>query len=418
MKLFGNNKKKSYNINYTLKHDLCTGCGICYGACPKNAVSITAIKGVFRPKVDDNLCNHCGKCLKVCPGISANLITGAKTLFSDVGIQNNIYIGRYLQCYIGHSCDNELRTQASSGGMISQFLIWLLENKKIDGALVTAFDKYSPLKIKTYIARTKEEVLKAKGSKYAPVSLHEGIKQLKTTETGKYVVVGVPCHVQGVRKLMAIDKNLREKIIGVFSLFCSGSQTFNYTEYILKQLGGSVEGLSYLAYREGCPSGMVAKGPNFEIFKEYTLYNRPLKSTFYQSRCCLCVDMFGELADISFGDIHLKDKMVFGNGVNAMIVRNSNWLILLQEAAHEGVIKITKITVDQFSYKRTMTMVKKNRNASFVALLKKLHIVAPNYDSDYSPKVNIKIALRYCFISTKQFIGNHKCLWFLLPKIK
>lgn len=142
------------------------------------------------------------------------------------------------------------------------------------------------LKVETIIASTKEDILSAKGSKYSPVSLYGVLKLLKKADGNRYVVVGLPCQVQGIRKLLDVDKKLSNKIIGVFSLFCSGSQTFNYTEYILKQCGGNVDNLEYLAYREGSPTGMVAKGKGFDFFKEYVRYNMPLKGTFILSAVC------------------------------------------------------------------------------------------------------------------------------------
>lgn len=408
----------SKSVSYTTHQDLCSGCGICGSACIKNAISIDNINGTFRPSVDDNICKGCGRCLKTCPGIGVKLNELSSSIFADDGIKEDKYIGRYLQCYKGNSNNPLLREKAASGGVVSQFLIWLLENKKIDGAIVTRFNKDAPLKVCSLIARTKDDVLSAKGSKYTPVSLHDAMAELNATEAGKYVVVGLPCHIQGVRKLMSIDKKLREKIYGTFSLFCSGSQTFNYTEYILKQYGGNVVDLNYLAYRENSPTGMVAKGKGFEFFKEYRKYNVPLKATFYPKRCLLCVDMFGELADVSFGDIHCDDPNEAGSGIDAVIVKSKEWQDLLNEAKAAGAITLNEITTERMLHKRAMAPVKKGRNASFVELLKKLHLPAPEYDSKYNARVNIKIGMRYIVMRTKQFIGNHRCLWFLLPKLK
>lgn len=42
---------------------------------------------------------------------------------------------------MGYSEDFNIRNDSSSGGLVSRFLIWLLENHIIDGAVVTRFDK-------------------------------------------------------------------------------------------------------------------------------------------------------------------------------------------------------------------------------------------------------------------------------------
>lgn len=409
------------NISIVVNTKLCIGCGICENACTSSAISMTVKNGLFVPRINQTLCKNdkgCHRCMDSCPGIGINLLQKSKQLYNNQFSKENELLGDYLTCLMGYSTDAKIREMAASGGVVSSFLIWLLDNKKIDGAIITHFNKEMPLKVETIIASTKEDILSAKGSKYSPVSLHGVLKLLKKAHGNRYVVVGLPCQVQGIRKLLDVDKKLSNKIIGVFSLFCSGSQTFNYTEYILKQCGGNVDNLEYLAYREGSPTGMVAKGKGFDFFKEYVRYNMPLKGTFYPKRCLLCVDMFGELADINFGDIHIEDVKEAGTGISGIIVREKNWLDLLHEAEKSGALQLNEISAEQMLYKRNMAQAKKTRNASFVLLLKRFKLAAPLYDSQYEASVNAKTILRYMVMRTKQFIGNHKVLWFLLPKIK
>ena len=177
------NKITHSNISYTLRHGLCTGCGICQSACPSNAINITVKQGRFIPQVDDTKCKNdkgCHRCSDVCPGLGVDL-------------------HRY-----------DIRYHCASGGMVSQFLIFLLEKGYIDGAVVTAFDPKNELLVRSYIAHNREEVLQAKSSKYAPVSLH-GMAQSIKQETGtRYVIVGLPCHIQGFRKLAEIDRKFRD----------------------------------------------------------------------------------------------------------------------------------------------------------------------------------------------------------------
>ena len=166
------------NINYTVAHDICTGCGICEGACPSHAVIIQVRKGNFRPVVDNALCRNskgCHRCYDSCPGVGVNLNDLAQKVFMTEDSKCDKYVGSYLKCFSGHSNDYDVRYHCASGGMVSQFLIWLLEQDKIDGAVVTAFDKNAPLMVRSYIATTREEILAAKSSKYAPVSLNNAV---------------------------------------------------------------------------------------------------------------------------------------------------------------------------------------------------------------------------------------------------
>lgn len=256
--------KDSLNIKKTIKADLCTGCGICEGACPTGAISTIVKKGNFRPKINAKKCINCGRCVKACPGLGVDLVGLANKYQSDTANYNKM-VGRYEKCFTGYSNDYEVRYHSASGGMVSQFLIWLLENGKIDGAIVTKFDHDNPLLVKTFIATTREEIISARSSKYAPVTLNRVAQDIKAASGSRYVVVGLPCHIQGMRKLMEIDKNLRDKVIGLFGIYCSCGRTFYLTEYVFKERGIQKNKITYFQYRdEGCLGKMVVKVPQKE----------------------------------------------------------------------------------------------------------------------------------------------------------
>ena len=75
------------NINYTLKHDLCTGCGLCSGGCSLGAISTVVKNGRFLPTIDESKCRNfkgCHRCYDVCPGVGVNLVQCAtESKYSD-----------------------------------------------------------------------------------------------------------------------------------------------------------------------------------------------------------------------------------------------------------------------------------------------------------------------------------------------
>lgn len=409
------------NINYTLHHNLCTSCGICEGVCPSGAITTIVNNGRFQPQINNTLCKNqkgCHRCYDACPGIGIDIPKLASERFFGTDNSEEMLVGRYLKCYSAYSNNDDLRYLAASGGTISQFLIWLLETGIIDGAIVTKFDKDAPFKVKSYIATSSQEIILAKSSKYGPVSMGAVVKDIRKSDGKRFVVVGLPCHIHGFIKLEAIDRKLKEKIVGHFSLFCSGSQTFNYTEYIFQQCNIKIDQVNYLSYREGEPTCMAVKGERFEFTKLYQAYNRPLKSTFYPRRCLLCVDFQGELADIAFGDIASKPDDDFGNGMNAVIVRSKKWLELFEQAAKKGAISVNEITLERLNYKRYMVDVKKEQNVSYIAFLRKIGKTVPEYGYEYNANISLKKIIAFMVKRFKQYIGEHRFFWFLLPKIK
>lgn len=431
------------NINHTIQNDLCTGCGVCEAICPQTAIKTVIKNGRFLPKIDDTLCNNnrgCHRCFDVCPGVGVNLISLAEDNFNDDGVLEDKMAGRFLRCYTGYSSDFEVRYHSASGGMVSQFLIWLLDKKYIDGAIVTRIDNKKPLMVESFIATSREEIISARSSKYSPVSLHKALCDLKKADGGNYVVVGLPCHIQGVRKLMATDKRIREKVSGLFAIYCSCGRTFYMTEHIFKERGIKQEHLNYFQYRdEGCLGKMVAKCPlaegntirvmnansesvienNERVYKEhYQSYYHPLRSFFIPRRCLLCIDHYGELGDISFGDIHIKPYSDDKIGINSLIVRKQLWLDLLEECKRDGAVVLDEVPFQTVSDSQPMSFKKKGRNGAFINICRKLGEEVPVYDVDYLLKPTFYDWLDYSNNRIQQFLGRHKWLWPIVSKMK
>ncbi|WP_307758062.1 Coenzyme F420 hydrogenase/dehydrogenase, beta subunit C-terminal domain [uncultured Mediterranea sp.] len=411
------------NISYTLKNDLCTGCGICKGACPSNAISIITQNGRFLPKVDTALCKNdkgCHRCIDTCPGIGIDLTRIAQEQFTSNSTKSDKMIGRYLKCFVGHSNNQEIRYHCASGGMTSQFLIYLLNKKYIDGAIVTAFDPSNEFLVKTYIATNEKEVLAAKGSKYSPVSFHNIVTEIKKAQGNRYVIVGLPCHIHGFRKLESIDRRFKEKIIGYFTIFCSSGRTFNLTDYLFRERKVAKQNLTYFSYRdEGCLGSMVIQEKNGrKIVDKYQNYYHPLRSFFIPRRCLFCIDHYGELADICFGDIHIEPYIQDKIGINSIIVRKQQWLDWILEAQKEGYIEIQEISSTILNSSQKMSNKKKGRNGEFISLNKRFGREIPKYDVNYLKPASIKTIFNYIQNRCQQFIGCHKSLWWLIAPLK
>ncbi|GAI01196.1 unnamed protein product, partial [marine sediment metagenome] len=93
-------------------------------------------KEILVPVIDKDKCiNHlgCSKCFQVCTGKGIKLRSISKELYSESG-NFDYYAGYYLKLYASHSNDKNIRFHSASGGVVSQFLIYLLKNHLIDGA--------------------------------------------------------------------------------------------------------------------------------------------------------------------------------------------------------------------------------------------------------------------------------------------
>jgi coenzyme F420 hydrogenase subunit beta len=223
-------------IAQVVKDGLCTGCGTCVALCPNEAIKLTINekKGIYVPELDEEKCNNCGMCYNVCPGHSVDFKQFNLEIFRKE--PENVLIGNYLNCYIGHSKDYDIRYNCASGGLITQLLIFAMEEKIIDGALVTRMKKDNPLEPEPFIARTREEIIEASKSTYCPVPANVALKEiLNSKQEERFAVVGLPCHIHGIRKAEQINKSLKEKIYLHIGIFCGHAPNFLGTEYLFKK---------------------------------------------------------------------------------------------------------------------------------------------------------------------------------------
>lgn len=356
-------------IAQVVKDELCTGCGTCIALCPEEAIKLTIDekKGIYIPELDEKKCDGCGICHKVCPGHEVDFKQLNLEIFGKE--PEDIIIGNHLNCYFGHATDYNIRYNSASGGFITQLLIFALEEGIIDGALVTRMKKDNPLEPEPFIARTREEIIEASKSKYCPVPANIALKEiLKSEDSERFAVVGVPCHVHGIRKAEIVNKNLKQKIVLHLGIWCSTTCNFLGTEFVLKRLGVSKEEVRELDYRgEGWPGGLSVQLKNGEKrFIPIGGYWDTNFSSFRPSRCRLCSDSIAEFADISFGDYRGQDaysKEKIGN--SGIISRTSISENILQRMLSKQKIEIWRISSSDVATSQDYFYSKKNVKAVF-----------------------------------------------------
>jgi len=330
-----------------IKHrGLCKGCGICAGVCPSDALDIRIdSNGNYSPFLDISRCKKCGLCAKVCPAYPIDMDKFNEFVFGK--IPNDTFLGNFINLYVGHSTDSKIRWESASGGLVTSLLIFALEEGIIDGAVVTKMKKDCPLETETTIAQNKEEIVSGNKSKYCPVSFDTAIKEINRRH-GKFAVVGLPCHIQGVRKAEMADTKLRKKIVLHFGLFCSHNMSFLGTEMLLQRLRARKEDVIKLEYRGGGWPGrllIILKDGSEKIipFSDYSSWL--LSSFFFTPLGCLpCSDATNELSDISFGDAWLPELRNDRIGQSIAITKTEVGEKLMREAFSKEKIKIIPVS--------------------------------------------------------------------------
>lgn len=324
---------------------LCTGCGTCAAICPDNVIEMRKnSRGTYAPILKDTSCKECGLCVKVCPGISVNLIELNKRIFGKV--PKNVFLGNYINCYVGHSTDERVVDGSASGGIATTLLIFALEEGLIDGAIVTRMDASNPLEPEAFIARTRDEIISASKSKYCPVPLNVAL-QLALTCEDRLAIVGLPCHMHGLRKAELRKRELKDRIILRIGLFCGHTVNFLGTKFLLDRMGVKAEDVVKLDYRSrGWPGGMTIKlRDDSEKFLPLQFYWGCFFASFFFTpiHCTLCSDQTNELADISLGDAWLPELMKNGKGESIILARTKVGEKILRKAKQKGKIMVTRV---------------------------------------------------------------------------
>ncbi|MHA1664917.1 MAG: Coenzyme F420 hydrogenase/dehydrogenase, beta subunit C-terminal domain [Candidatus Njordarchaeales archaeon] len=364
--------KSDGTISSVVEDNLCTGCGTCVALCPNEAIEmvIDEKKGIYVPELDERKCNNCGICFKVCPGHEVDFKALNLEIFGKD--PDDILIGNYLNCYVGHATDYDIRYNSASGGLVTQLLTFALEEGMIDGVLVTRMKKDNPLEPEPFIARRKEEILEASRSKYCPVPANIALKGILEAKEGeKFAVVGLPCHIHGIRKAEQINKKLREKIVLHFGIMCSHTLDFMATEFLFsKSLGIEKSDVKKFNYRgNGWPGTLsIELEDGNKIYYPFPKFGRlHLLHFFAHKRCLVCGDQNCELADISFGDAWLPEFKNNDNiGTSVISIRTERGKKLLQHATLKKKVDLSEITRDKLvqSQKDVIRFKKKTINAN------------------------------------------------------
>lgn len=380
---------------------------MCASICPTNAIQIVKQKAMFKLSINEEKCVNCDLCLKVCPRRFLDFNAISTKVCSFPGINHNKFLGSFISTYKGYAKDSIIRRGASSGGIVSSLLIFALEQRIIDGALVVDVNRKDPLELEAVIVKSRDQILSAAQSKYLPVPFDKALREIMKNK-GRFAVVGLPCHIQGIRKIELQYPRLRKKIKLRFGLFCLSHAPLA-TLYLLKELKISLKDVRKIKYRDGkWPGQVVVELLDGNVKSVEFGYFGSLFSFFSPMHCRLCIDHTNELADISVGDAWLPE-LIGSEGWSIIISRTDEGEELLRKAEDQSVIKISNIKKDQVIESQKFALLyKKIINPALINMFNSINVEMPKYVSSYVEKasfIDYLLAILSCIIA--KFTNRH-----------
>lgn len=416
------NNDNLQNIEKVVQKNGCAFCGTCEAVCPNKAISHTKTENNYKFTVDKSRCANCGFCLKVCPGPGIDYRYYSQKIFNrEYKNENEFLLGIVQNCYYGYAKNEEIRYNSASGGSVSAFLIFLLERKYIDGAIVCS-EVNSDFESFGYVAKSKTEILESAGSKYVPIPLNLILKEIAKEKGKKYAYVGLPCHMHGLVKFQELNKNLKNNIFIKIGLMCGQAVNFTGLKWFLKFHkinNGDIESIRFRG--DGWPGKTSFKLKNKNVLKfEFTDYFKLFTfGLFTPPRCFFCADFTNEFSDISFADAWSKKKKTEDKkGTNIIIVRNQFADDLVGKASDYICLEKIDASVVLNSYNLRLKL-KKQCFESKSVVGKVLGVFIPKYDIKHKPagvfyQLSSVIFLLLGIMSNKYykfFLGLPRVFW-------
>jgi coenzyme F420 hydrogenase subunit beta len=221
-------------------------------------------------------------------------------------------------------------------------MLYALEKKIIDYALVSGFTSREPWKPAPKVARTRQELIDNAGSEYTPGGQIGGMAEIAVPNRSvvnfqeeRLALVGLPCELQGFWRMnthwIAAPK-LGRNLVFTIGLFCS--KVFDYQKMMVDYVQGT----------RGIDLGTVTK---VNIKKNRLLVytgdrlaiDEPVEVLAHAAReeCNICVDYSAELADIAVGAIGSAA------GWSTVLTRTPRGEDILNGAVESGYLEMKKL---------------------------------------------------------------------------
>lgn len=340
-------RRRIATITDVAEGHLCTGCGVCASVQPDDLRMVDDYRQGRRPMaIEGREGADTSAALAVCPGRA--LGHGPRPVGADESLWEGW--GPVLEVWEGYAADPEIRFAASSGGAATALALHGIESGALHGVLhIRARDDIRYLN-ETVLSRSRDELLAATGSRYAPASPGDGLGMV-TEAPGPSVMIGKPCDVAGARMAADRDPALDEKLGLTIAIFCAGTPNVHATVEMIRELGVDPEAVESVRYRgNGWPGQAVVTGTNAaEPVEGSASYERSWGEMLQQHRqwrCYVCIDHSGEFADISVGDPWYREIEPDDPGQSLVIVRTERGRRFLRDARAAGHLHLERVDND------------------------------------------------------------------------
>lgn len=374
-------------LRHVIDHGLCTRCGSCVGL-SQSHMRFSDRTGDLLPQFAGDTDDSAAHTMwTACSGQEVDFPAIQQFTFRGIGTHNP-YFGTYLDLHIGFAADPEIRRQGGSAGVISATLIWLLERKMIDGAVVLGMSSDEPWMPKPFIASTRQEILSAAQSKYLVSPVNELLQEIQQYD-GILAYVGLPCQVHSIRKLQMVGHPSVRNIRYIIAPYCGLNLHFSSIKSFLRSYGEKdYRDIADLKFREGeWPGHMYVEMKSGRVYQLPKFHANYLIPFHMMDRCRVCIDVANEFTDISVGDAWAPVYEERGKGYSIVIARSETGKKIITTMVKEGIVEVLPLLVEE-SVRMHSHMYDNKKRGAFIRMKHWKHV--PDYNLPFPENIGFR----------------------------
>ncbi len=319
--------------------------------------------------IEKNLCVGCGACVALdsAPSSMRYLDRGPIPLFRqesllpDYAVQScpgagihypNLYtnyygslpenwlLGKIRRVRVGFSAHRTIRSVCSSGGVITQTLLYLLETGRIDAAIAVRQGLPDALGARAIIAETPEDILSCAQSVYIPVSMLDILKCLKPGK--RYAMTCLPEQAAALRVMQLNGFGPAEQVRYVLGPYTGTALYPSAIRHFLAAKGvRQLDDVCELKWRAGeWPGHLLIRTHSGRELKTPKVYYNFLTPFFITQTSLQSMDFANEFADLAVGDAWSPRFERTGGGYSVFTTRTETMEGVVSEMIARGRLHV------------------------------------------------------------------------------
>lgn len=321
---------------------LCLGCGMCRFLAGDDRLRLIDVpeEGI-RPVVFTDDPAESAVFFRACPVSPESVESRIDPCKSYVG-DLTVGFGPVRSIFEGHAIDPEIRYRGASGGLLTALSLFCLERLGMGGVLHLGQDPQDAVRNRTRLSRTRDELLAAAGSRYAPGSVCDGLHWVRESSS-PCVFIGRPVEAVALAKARRLLPELDAKVGLVLSFFCAEAPSTRGTLELLHRAGLDPACVAELRYRgHGWPGEFAArlKGTQAAAVRMTYRESWAFLQAYRPWSAHLWPDGTGEAADIACGDPWYEEPDGVNPGFSLVVARTPRGEAILREAVGAGYLHL------------------------------------------------------------------------------